>query len=1460
MIARSTIVLLLCLASAQAQLVRHANTTIKLPSEPVLFSGYTTENALGTLSFSGGPLFVASPPGETNRLFVVEKNGRVQVITNLSTTPVKSEFLSLSAVTGYGGFTDDGECGLLSLAFHPNYATNGEFFVFYSVWQSGRLYQRIARMRVMAANPNRADHTFIQPLITQLDDAGNHNAGTIAFGPDGYLYISVGDEGGGGDTYNNGRFIDKGFHSAILRIDVDRKPGSLVPNAHAQTSPQYPSAVHAGTYTIPPDNPFIGFTSWHNRTIDPANVRTEIWATGLRNPFRFSFDPTTGRLFCADVGQGTYEEVNIITKGADGGWSWREGRHAFSQGPSPTTPPATGFTPLEPIFDYDHSFNASDVAYGQSITGGMIYRGRAMPELTGKYIFADYESGWIMSLEESGGNWVAQHLCTDSSIAGFGLDPRNGELLLCDLGGTVKRLKHTGAPATTLPATLSATGVFSNTATMTPAAGVVPYDVNLPFWSDYATKQRWFAIKSTTPKFGFSEQGNWTLPTGAVWVKHFDIEVERGNPATRRRLETRILVKTTTDVYGLSYQWREDQTDADLVDGDGLSYAIPSASPAQTWRFPSRSECNQCHTPGGGYALSFNTAQLNRPSTAPGVGHQLAAFHQAGYLDKKPAPAGVLPALAAANDSTHSLEQRARSYLSANCSMCHQPNGLMPSSWDARLPVSLNDTHLVNGAANDFGGDPLNRLIVPGDTAHSILLHRINATGGFARMPPLGSSELDPQGISLITHWINSNLTNTIDITTPPQGIAVSESDTATFSVVATGSGTLSYQWQKDRINVSGETGATLTIANATASDQAGYSVIVTDDNGSESSVGALLEVIGDPPRIVTQPLSQLAKVGDTISFNVSALGRPTLRHQWRKSNISIPGATGAAYIHSNVQLGHAGSYNVLVGGKALSQSVLLTVIGEAVGNRNIIEGTTATLAVPYAGSLPVFAWRKGSDPAIISTAAKLTISRFSSANEEDYFCDVTAHGTTKVLGPYHLHRLLTPSNSHAAPPIDATVSGDFVWQLTADEPATTFVVGKLPAGLVYSALTNRITGTPNVSGAFTLRITPKNAAGTGPGQDYTITIAPFDFASGINHEALVEPQSEVNDNLGGRVSLSTAGTGALTGRLFHGVTSYPIGGRWLSRASVDPTFRQTIPRRNETPLELALQIDRSSGQLSGTLTEGAFDTTILGDRLDDWSAVPASALRAFAVSYYHTALLPSGGDAAKPQGSGYLRLRGSTSGLLSGSGRLPDGSSITTSLQGKDPRLIWYLPLYAGKGSLLGRLASFSLNATVIGGPAFSGTVEWRKLAALSTTDRTYAAPFALTLRDSGYLYKAPASGFNVLGTSDAPDNAALDFNGADVSSAAQAGSLNQLFRLNTSSIASFTAALNPTGMKLSINRSAGVFSGSFLLMDGLVKRPVSYYGILVNEEGHGYFLLPGIPTATTPILSGGVHLHRQL
>ncbi len=738
------------------------NNTLNLPANLPSASGYTIENALGALTFSA-PIAIAVPPGETNRLFVVERGGTIQVVKNLNTTPTKQTFLDLNAVLAAisgGTLSTSGEQGLLGLAFHPNYATNGYFYIFYSVTindgGTNHTFERIARFQVQAGNADAADTTTQTPLISQLDEADNHNGGDLHFGPDGYLYVSLGDEGGANDSFDNARFINKDFFSAILRLDVDLKPGSLTSNAHSQASATYPSAVHAGTYKIPADNPFIGATSHNGLTFTSDTVRTEFWACGLRNPFRFSFDPPTGRMFIADVGQDAWEEIDIGQAGADYGWSYYEGNH---NGPRiGSLPNNTSY--VFPIYEYGHGGGNFQ---GNVVTGGVIYRGSKFNELFEEYIFCDEGSGHIWALKQNGSTWTPTLLATESSIVSFGTDPRNGDVLFANIAnGRIERLVRTGTTGTPPPALLSQTGAFSNLAILTPNNGIIAYTPNVPFWSDYAIKTRWFSIPNPNASMIFNQDANWNFPTGSVWIKHFELETVRGDPSSRRRLETRFIVKTSNGSYGITYKWRADNSDADLVAESGLDEVIPVTvngnATTQTWHYPSWNECRTCHTAVAGHALSFNTRQINRTNTygAQSI-NQIQYLSDNGYFLTPVTGISNMPAFAQATDTTQSLEWRARSYFAVNCVQCHQPAGAALGNWDARPTTPTDSANMINGLLADNRGDPLNKFVVPNDTGHSMALKRIQGNG-VPRMPPLDSNELDPTAIQLLTDWITQSL------------------------------------------------------------------------------------------------------------------------------------------------------------------------------------------------------------------------------------------------------------------------------------------------------------------------------------------------------------------------------------------------------------------------------------------------------------------------------------------------------------------------------------------------------------------------------------------------------------------------------------------------------------------------------------------------------------------------------
>ncbi len=327
------------------------------------------------------PIFLTASPDETNRLFVVEQDGRIRIIKK--STILSIPFLDISEKLSTGG-----ERGLLGLAFHPNYSENGRFYVNYT--RSEDRATVIAEYHVSSNLDQAAQRESILLVIPQ--PYGNHNGGMIAFGPDHYLYIGTGDGGAGGDPENYAQNRNE-LLGKFLRIDVD------------QQTPK----------NIPADNPFVK---------EPG--RAEIFAWGLRNPWRFSFDRETGKLWAGDVGQNEWEEINVIQKGRNYGWRFKEGTHCFN----PKIQCDTGSNLVDPVTEYAHSSGRC------SVTGGYVYRGTKIPSLHGTYVFGDFCSGEIWGYRD--GNTQRLRV-TELRISSFGED-RDGELYVLGYGGEIFRI------------------------------------------------------------------------------------------------------------------------------------------------------------------------------------------------------------------------------------------------------------------------------------------------------------------------------------------------------------------------------------------------------------------------------------------------------------------------------------------------------------------------------------------------------------------------------------------------------------------------------------------------------------------------------------------------------------------------------------------------------------------------------------------------------------------------------------------------------------------------------------------------------------------------------------------------------------------------------------------------------------------------------------------------------------
>jgi glucose/arabinose dehydrogenase len=332
------------------------------------------------------PVDLQSPRDGSARLFVVEQDGVIRWFENRRDVKTSGVYLDIRDRVN----TDGNEMGLLGLAFHPAFAENGTFFVDYTASKLTRRITRVSRFRV-GPYRNAADVTSEETVIEVGQPWANHNGGQIAFGPDGFLYVALGDGGSGGDPQGNGQNVAS-LLGKILRLDVARKP-----------------------YAIPPDNPLKG---------RGRGAREEIFAWGLRNPWRFSFDRETRALWAGDVGQVTWEEINLIEKGGNYGWDCREGFHPYQPARERSDACAGDPDLVDPVLAYGRQ-------EGISVTGGYVYRGSALPDLVGWYIYADYGSGRVWALRVEDGKPVNRLLArTNLLISSFGLD-ENDELYLC---------------------------------------------------------------------------------------------------------------------------------------------------------------------------------------------------------------------------------------------------------------------------------------------------------------------------------------------------------------------------------------------------------------------------------------------------------------------------------------------------------------------------------------------------------------------------------------------------------------------------------------------------------------------------------------------------------------------------------------------------------------------------------------------------------------------------------------------------------------------------------------------------------------------------------------------------------------------------------------------------------------------------------------------------------------------
>jgi glucose/arabinose dehydrogenase/mono/diheme cytochrome c family protein len=623
-----------------------------------------------------------------------------------------------------------GRC--INAIFHRDFPKIPEVLVRYS----SKGINRLIRYTVSTDNGYTADPKSATPILEW--PSRGHRGGDMAFGPDGYLYVAAGDGQKWGDPFNVAQNTDT-LLASILRIDIDN-PTKDQP------------------YRIPKDNPFIGIDG----------VRPEIWAYGVRNPWRFTFRPGTNELWIGDNGDENWEMVLRTTKGVNHGWSRFEGNHIFRPN-NQLKGPTKVHTP--PVVEHNHREM-------RSVIGGRWYRGKQFPELRDHYLYGCHVTRmlWAFTMKNGSPTKPRQIADVGGQIVSFAEDP-SGELLIVTLDNGIFALKRAEATSNRpVPKRLSETGLFANVANHQVASGLLPYEINLGSYRDGATAERFIGIPKGDPvhirhahrkasllpplrtRIGLDR---WTFDTGTTIIQTLSLPGRNGKPV---RVETQVSLNDAGVWRFLSYRWNDDQSDAELVPYEGAQLEVPIANnKTQSWRIPSRMECTACHTHVSGFVPGINLAQLNRDFDYAPLGgkktNQIAMLRDLGFLKKGYRPPAKDVTIPKPDDESASLEDRARGYLHVNCAHCHRETGLGGRADFHLLGWMRNqETKMINALplVGLPGGDPDKiRLIVPGHPEHSDVYRRM-ATAGGGRMPLFGTSTVDKEGAALIAKWIKS--------------------------------------------------------------------------------------------------------------------------------------------------------------------------------------------------------------------------------------------------------------------------------------------------------------------------------------------------------------------------------------------------------------------------------------------------------------------------------------------------------------------------------------------------------------------------------------------------------------------------------------------------------------------------------------------------------------------------------
>ena len=616
------------------------------------------------------------------------------------------------------------EYGLIhSFAFSPNFRNDGSIYLFCNP-RSGNPpnFTRILRYQLQIRS-GRYDVLGAPQVLLEWESNG-HDGGDLLFGGDGFLYIATGDGSQDSDQYLSAQdFTD--LRGAVLRIDVSEASGDK-------------------PYRIPDDNPFV----------DVPGVRVELYAKGLRNPWRMSMDAKTGAIFLGNSGQDTTESVYRLEKGANYGWSRWEGGRIFQE----KRPLGIGKLTF-PLIDHDHSES-------RALTGGIVYRGGKFPELEGCYVYGDYETGkiWAAKIDERGVSSVKEIVNSFVNILGFFQTPE-GDLMV--LSNNLFKLDRSNPKefqyTHDFPKLLSQTGLFESTLNHKVVSSAIGYDVMAPAWNNGANAERFFLLPPGQ-KAIVTEEGGWEFPRDGVVFQTLTLPIGTKSTTNSLRIETRVFIKRDKHWSAYSYLWNGDQSDAYLVEKDGVTVDLVDhfgdriqSESIVNWQVPSRTQCFACHTVHQNTLLGLNTLQIGSCSEVPDRLHPMERWQKEGLTVNYGKSHKELTAkLVNPYDTSSNIQDRFRSYVHVNCGSCHVSVGGGNSKIRLSFSTPLESTGLIDALPehSDFGIHNA-RLVSPGSPEQSVLFHRMRSDG-VGKMPPMGRKDIDKRALELFEQWIQS--------------------------------------------------------------------------------------------------------------------------------------------------------------------------------------------------------------------------------------------------------------------------------------------------------------------------------------------------------------------------------------------------------------------------------------------------------------------------------------------------------------------------------------------------------------------------------------------------------------------------------------------------------------------------------------------------------------------------------